>query len=95
MDNSDGIEGLYLEKVAVAGRDMEGDRTGTRRSAAAQLVGGIPFRHYVSAQCGKEHCTVQVCEVQCVKYSVMYGGLLKLLCASAAHTLCMRLQGMV
>lgn len=59
MDNSDGIEGLYMEKSAVAGRDAEGDRKG-RKSAAAQLLGGIPYRHYVSAQCAKEHCTVQV-----------------------------------
>ena len=67
MDNSDGIEGLYLEKVSVAGRDPEGgdEREGggkkSRRSAAAHLLGGVPYHHYISAQCSKEHKAVQVC----------------------------------
>ena len=65
MDNSDGIEGLYLEKVAVAGRDTEGDEQDPKggkkgKSAAALLLGGVPYHHYISAQCSKEHRAVQV-----------------------------------
>ena len=79
MDDSDGIEGLSLEKVAVAGRDLEGDaaapsapapgdggrtrgRKGGRKgkSATALLLGGVPYHHYISAQCSKEHRAVQV-----------------------------------
>ncbi|GAX74879.1 hypothetical protein CEUSTIGMA_g2325.t1 [Chlamydomonas eustigma] len=62
MDNSDGIEGLYLEKVGVSGRDAEGPTSGCsnlRRSTADLLVGGTPYRHFVSAQCDKEHRALQ------------------------------------
>ena len=62
MEDSDGIEGLYLEKVAVSGRDPEGEeprggRSG--KSAAALLLGGVPYHHYISAQCNKDHRAVQ------------------------------------
>lgn len=78
MDHSDGIEGLYLEKMAVAGRNLQ-DRAedapstsgsvgsdgvrkkrGKGRSDVDLLLGGVPYRHYVSAQCNKEHKAVQV-----------------------------------
>ena len=67
MEDSDGIEGLYLEKVSVAGRDPEGDaevpKAGSKagKSAAALLLGGVPYHHYISAQCSKEHRAIQVC----------------------------------
>lgn len=81
MDHSDGIEGLYLEKMAVAGRNLQdraedapstsgsvgGDgsagvrkKRGKGRSDVDLLLGGVPYRHYVSAQCNKEHKAVQV-----------------------------------
>ena len=66
MEDSDGIEGLYLEKVSVAGRDPEGDaevpKAGAKvgKSAAALLLGGVPYHHYISAQCSKEHRAIQV-----------------------------------
>ncbi len=86
VESSDGIEGLYMEKAAVAGRDPEG-RAGPgpaqprgggggllkrllllvmplarrrRRTDADLLIGGVPYRHYVSAQCNKEHKALQV-----------------------------------
>ncbi len=90
VEGSDGIEGVYMEKNAVAGRHagteaeaaagsrLEGGsschmdaaesrkgRKGRRqrragRSDTDQLLGGFPYHHFVSAQCGKEHTMLQV-----------------------------------
>jgi len=54
MDNSDGIEGLYMEKTAVA------QRGGQASSSNRSCMSGVPYQHAVSAQCSKEHKAVQL-----------------------------------
>lgn len=48
MDNSDGIEGLYMERFAVAKSDPK------------DLLGGTPYHHYLSTQVTKEQVMLQV-----------------------------------
>ena len=48
MDNTDGIEGLYLDLSSVS------------RSDPGDPASGVPVRHYLSAQCHKEQFMMQV-----------------------------------